>query len=201
MSEKIIIAVVFAALGLVAGHQAGHWHAGHEEHEMEEEMDMSMEADQSSESKTDMSAEMAQAMNPEGLPMGIHNHPMREIDRALPIPTVSLAVEPDKMDGFNLEVLTENFTFAPERVNTDAVANEGHAHIYVNGTKIARLYGPWFNLSGKYLEDGINTIEVTLNANDHSEWAIDGAHIQTTVKLDKANGGSSAKMNMEDMNM
>ena len=71
----------------------------------------------------------------------------------------------------NLHIMTTGFVFAPEQVNGPVTPGTGHAHIYVNGTKIARAYSAWFHLGD--LPAGA-TIRVTLNANDHSHWAVDG---------------------------
>ena len=49
---------------------------------------------------------------------------------------------------------------------------EGHAHVYVDGEKAARIYGPWFHLGA--LPPGEVTLGVTLNANDHSLLAVSG---------------------------
>lgn len=185
MNKTAIIALGTFVVGAYAGHTYGHWHAEHEMHEGEMEGMEEMEGMSKDTPMKDMPAMDMSKMNPEGLPMGIHNHPMREVDQSLPIPEVAITSIKDAMDGYNIQLATKNFTFTPELINTEPVANQGHAHIYVNGTKISRLYGPWFNLSDKHLEEGINTIEVTLNANDHSEWAVEGTHIQSIIKLTK----------------
>lgn len=117
--------------------------------------------------------------------MEMQPHPMREVDKSNPIPTVVIEAVPDSMDGYNLHITTTEYTFTPEHVGEDAVANEGHAHLYVNGKKVARLYGPWFNLSNTVLQEGENIVYVTLNANDHSEWSIDGKHISAEVIITK----------------
>ncbi|MEZ4104422.1 MAG: hypothetical protein R3B60_04000 [Candidatus Paceibacterota bacterium] len=114
-----------------------------------------------------------------------HNHAMTEIDTNKPIPKIEIEAFKDSKGGYNLHIKTTNFTFTPENVGQAVVANEGHAHIYVNGTKIARLYGEWFYVSDEIFEDEINIIEVTLNANDHSELAIDGRHIADTFEVTK----------------
>lgn len=57
----------------------------------------------------------------------------------------------------------------------DHKPGEGHAHVYVNGAKIGRLYGPWLHLPN--LPKGEVTVEVTLNANDHRPLAVNGAPI------------------------
>ena len=115
----------------------------------------------------------------------IHAHAMTEVDSTLPVPTVSIETSKDSKDGYNIHLVTEHFRFTPELVNNDPVQGEGHAHIYVNGEKIARLYGDWFNLSSDDMQSGENVIEVTLNANDHSEWVIDGQHIADSTSLTK----------------
>lgn len=103
---------------------------------------------------------------------------MMEIPDAQPIPSVNLIVHPDPMRGYNLEVQVTNFKFAPENVNTAARPGEGHAHLYVNGKKIARLYGNWYYLEN--LQPGKNKITVSLNANSHEVLARDGKIIQDT---------------------
>lgn len=130
-------------------------------------------------------AEMQDMDMPQMNQSGTHDHKMTEVDVTLPIPGISIEAFEDTMDGYNIKISTNNFTFAPEEVNTDPVANKGHAHIYVNDTKISRLYGSWFHLSAKHLTEDINIVEVTINTNDHSEWAVDGAHIRSTLKIEK----------------
>lgn len=114
-----------------------------------------------------------------------HMHAMLEVDSSLPVPTVSLEAFPDTKDGYNLHVMVEDFAFAPERAGGAATPGEGHAHLFVNGTKVARLYGAWYHLGADALRDGENSVEVTLNANDHSEWTRDGSHIAATLTLEK----------------
>lgn len=110
-----------------------------------------------------------------------HSHPMREVAAGLPVPAVTHLVFPDAMDGYNIQILTENFTFTPSAINRDIVPNEGHAHLYVNGEKVLRVYGRWVHLPASFLVTGANVVTVTLNANDHSEWANDGMAIGSSV--------------------
>ncbi|AFY86828.1 MAG: hypothetical protein CLLPBCKN_003510 [Chroococcidiopsis cubana SAG 39.79] len=106
------------------------------------------------------------------------HHQMREISAGEPIPTVKLVVHPDTMRGYNLEVQTTNFKFAPEEVNKAAKPGEGHAHLYVNGKKITRLYSSWYYLDN--LKPGKNEIRVSLNANNHQVLAHNGKMIEAT---------------------
>ncbi|MFU8825273.1 MAG: hypothetical protein ACNA7N_13620, partial [Yoonia sp.] len=81
---------------------------------------------------------------------------------AVGAPQFAVAVEKDLMDGWNVTITTMNFTFTPEMVNSDNVDNTGHAHLYVNGMKLARLYGPHFHLHD--LPEGEHEISVTLSS-------------------------------------
>jgi hypothetical protein len=62
--------------------------------------------------------------------------------------------------------------------------NTGHGHLYVNGMKIARLYGSYFHIPD--LPPGEHEISVSLSSNDHSYYTINGKRIaaQVTVKQD-----------------
>lgn len=114
---------------------------------------------------------------------GSHTHALLEIDQSLPRPGVRLEVFPDAVSGLNLHLVTTSFTFTPELVNTAPRPNEGHAHVFVNGVKVGRVYGDWYHLDGALLTTGSNLIEVTLNANDHAEWTAGGEHITAAVTV------------------
>jgi len=112
-----------------------------------------------------------------------HQHPLRNVTADAPIPSVSHLVFPDVMGGYNVQILPRNFTFTPAAINREVRDNEGHAHIYVNGVKIARVYGNWFHVPSTAFQPGENEVRVTLNANDHSEWAINDDPISSTVAV------------------
>ena len=57
----------------------------------------------------------------------------------------------------------------------------GHAHVYINGVKLGRLYGHWMHLTG--LKAGEHTIKVTLNSNDHQDYALNGVIIGDEVTI------------------
>lgn len=87
-------------------------------------------------------------------------------------PTLKMMVMPDPATGWNLHIMTTNFEFSPQNASRDHVDGEGHAHVYVNGKKLARHYGPWMHIAD--LEPGEHVIAVTLNSNDHRELGVDG---------------------------
>lgn len=111
-------------------------------------------------------------------------HPLIEVDEAEPTPSMRIHMDADSMDGFNIFLETQNFRFTPQSVDTLPISNEGHAHLYVNGEKLARMYSPWHHLSGKLLRDGINRLEVEFSTNDHSVWAVAGVPIGADVLID-----------------
>jgi hypothetical protein len=99
-----------------------------------------------------------------------------------PTPTISVEVAEDPKAGWNLHAEVDGHEFAPESVSTEAVDGEGHAHIYVDGEKLTRLYGAWYFLGD--LEPGEREIRVELSANDHSPLAVDGAIVDDTVTIE-----------------
>ena len=102
-------------------------------------------------------------------------------------PAVALSVKKDAMSGWNVQVMAKNFRFAPENASGAHKSGEGHAHLYVNGKKIARMYGPWFHI-GK-LPAGSAKIRVTLNTNDHRDLMVGEKLVEAIVTV----GTASAK--------
>ncbi|MFT6674872.1 MAG: hypothetical protein ACJAVM_001058 [Sulfitobacter sp.] len=96
-------------------------------------------------------------------------------------PEVTMVLTPDPMAGYNLHILTRNFAFAPEQASLAHVAGQGHAHVYINGEKLGRVYGPWLHIAR--LPKGEVTLVVTLNSNDHRPLAVDGNVISASTTL------------------
>jgi hypothetical protein len=115
--------------------------------------------------------------------MEMHDHPLFAVAENLPVPSVTHLMFPDVMGGFNIQILVRNFEFTPTAINREPKYNSGHAHVYVNGVKYARVYSTWFHLPTSALKPGENFVKVTLNANNHSEWAKDGKTISSVVKI------------------
>lgn len=112
-----------------------------------------------------------------------HAHNMLEIPEGSAVPQVELHVTPDTKSGWNLHLITQNFQFAPEHLDqADTYQfSEGHAHLYVNGQKITRLYAPWYYFPR--LVSGTYNITVTLNTNGHQDLMYQGQRIEATVQL------------------
>jgi hypothetical protein len=141
------------------------------------------------EAEAAMSAEMS-SPSPAASAMHVDDHAtageMGDMHEAYEVPaaqapSVSLKVVEDAKSGWNVMLTTDQFTFTPENVNGENVVGEGHAHLYVDGVKVARLYGPYFHYPESF--DGTRTFRATLNANDHSEYAVDGQVIEAVVDV------------------
>lgn len=106
---------------------------------------------------------------------GDHMH--TTIESEVPI-SVDIDADVEPEGGVNVYIMTEGWRWAPENVNTEHVPGEGHAHIYVDGEKINRVYGPYHYLGD--LESGEHDIRVTLNANTHNDLTIDGVLVEAS---------------------
>lgn len=104
-------------------------------------------------------------------------------------PTVELRVFPLPDGGFNLQLLVGNFTFTPQNIDKAPILGEGHAHLYVDGVKIARLYGEWHHLPT--LPPDSKILTVSLYANNHQGFALDGEIISSSVSLEGLSAGAS----------
>ncbi len=100
---------------------------------------------------------------------------------------VSIQAVPDSVSGMNVRLTTTNFTFAPQEVGGAHMRGHGHAHIYVDGVKVGRLYGEHYHLGS--IAPGEHTLRATLNANTHEEYAIGGAIVEDIITVEVADTG------------
>ncbi|MGB1252197.1 MAG: DoxX family membrane protein [Candidatus Promineifilaceae bacterium] len=96
-----------------------------------------------------------------------------DLTNSAEIPTfTTLEAIPDMGNGYNLHAAIDNWAFTPAALGTPSIPNEGHAHVYLNGEKVTRMYGDWISLGA--LAPGTYQVVVTLNGNDHREFVVDG---------------------------
>ncbi len=93
-------------------------------------------------------------------------------------PGLSVEAVRDPVSGWNLHLETERFAFAPEAAGGAPAAGEGHAHLYVDGEKVARLYGPWVHLDRER-----GRVRVVLTGNDHRPLVSDGTAAEVVFTL------------------
>lgn len=117
------------------------------------------------------------------------NHSLKSIEAKMPYPSVDIRVIKDAKSGYNIQLITKNFKFTPEKINKENIMNEGHAHIYINGVK-NRVYSEWYHVEDEKLTQPINQIRATLNANDHSEYAVNSRPIEAIGAIKNENIGN-----------
>ncbi|MFC7063707.1 hypothetical protein [Halobacillus seohaensis] len=91
----------------------------------------------------------------------------------------------DPSGSWLLQVELTNFQFAPEKAGEKPTnVNEGHAHICIDGEKLNRLYGEYYNLDE--LDRGNHTVKVALYANNHQPLTYNQKEIafKETIKVE-----------------
>ena len=106
-----------------------------------------------------------------------------EVDPSIAAPTLNIALHKDPMKGWNVELMTENFEFAPASAaeGLGPKSGEGHAHLYIGSKKVARIYSNWYHIPNLPL--GEHNITVTLNANNHAGLAVKGKPLRASTKI------------------
>lgn len=124
-----------------------------------------------------------------------HSHMPIAVPDNSPVPSLSLTLEPDVMSGYNLTVNTKGYIFTPPPAQLDMMqlmsadldesTNQlkGHAHLYINGVKIQRVYGKYVHLPANLFSAGLNTISVTLNNHGHMYWTASNKKIVATLYI------------------
>jgi len=110
---------------------------------------------------------------------------IHEISKAA-APTVSLEITKDPTGGFNVHVDTTNFIWRPEMASMKHVPGEGHAHVFLDGRKIMRIYNDWFHLNTYQFATraGEQLLSVEFVGNDHVPYTIQGSPVGDTKIID-----------------
>lgn len=112
---------------------------------------------------------------------------VREIAEGAVVPTIEIDIAEDPVEGWNLRIRTTDFRIVPENVSTSHVDGEGHMHLYIDGTKISRIYGEWHHIGA--LEPGEHEVRVELSSNDHSSLAVGGEIIDAGATVVASEAG------------
>jgi len=144
--------------------------------------------------------DMAGMENMEGM---VHDHKPIPLPEGAKTPQINIAIFKDEKDGFNLHIALANFELEPPEFESALISPppqltgtqkvnfivDGHAHLYVNGKKISRVYGQYVHLPSTLFNPGINMIMVSLNAHSHDVWTLNENQIMSTLiinpKLEK----------------
>jgi hypothetical protein len=116
-----------------------------------------------------------------------------------PQSALSLTLTKDAMSGYNLKLHLQHYKLMPPPSDVVSMADlmsatldkqtgfiEGHAHLYINGEKVQRVYGLDVHLPAKLFKQGINTVSVTLNNHGHMYWTIDKKKVVSTLYIDSS---------------
>ncbi|WP_298769651.1 hypothetical protein [uncultured Shewanella sp.] len=110
-----------------------------------------------------------------------HSHANKMIPKGVMEPKLDLQLFEDVKSGYNLHIIYDGFELeSPEFLDSPEGKIEGHAHLFINGKKIQRVYGAYLHLDSSLFQVGINSISVTLNSHEHDTWSIGGEPIVAT---------------------
>jgi len=103
-------------------------------------------------------------------------------------PTASLEIKKDPTGGFNVHVVTTNFIWRPEMASMKHVPGEGHAHVFLDGRKIMRIYNEWFHLNTYQFATraGEQLLNIEFVGNDHAPYTIEGSPVGDQKLVDVA---------------
>ena len=101
-------------------------------------------------------------------------------------PKATLEIEKDPTGGFNVQVVTTNFIWRPEMASMKHVPGEGHAHVFLDGRKIMRIYNQWFHLNTYQFSTraGEQLLSIEFVGNDHAPYTIQGLPVGTEQVVD-----------------
>jgi hypothetical protein len=101
-------------------------------------------------------------------------------------PKATLDIQKDPTGGFNVQVITSNFVWRPEMASMQHVPGEGHAHVYLDGRKIMRIYNEWFHLNTFQFStrSGEQLLSIEFVGNDHAPYTIQGLPVGAEQVVD-----------------
>jgi len=114
--------------------------------------------------------------------MGAMNHGNAHGIETLPAPTIEV-VPPTapKADGFTVQLALENIELIVAPDDATHVDGKGHAHIYLNGLKLGRIYEDSFELGA--LKPGGYTLRIGLNTNNHRPYVVSGQSVEALLEF------------------
>lgn len=113
-----------------------------------------------------------------------HDHQPALIPEHSLVPQIELQLHRDDMSGFNLHLKLVNFNVGPPEFEKEiGKIVEGHAHLYINGEKIQRIYGRYIHLPQELFKEGVNMVMVSLNAHNHNVWTYGDKQILASTAI------------------
>ena len=118
----------------------------------------------------------------------MHHHQTKQpVPKNAYTPSLTLQAVKDAMSGYNLILEIQKYQIGMPVENLkpilleDKIVLQGHAHLYVNGVKIQRVYGRFVHIPKSVFKNGENSIRVTLNNHQHATWTMAGQIIESEI--------------------
>ncbi|MCB1339690.1 MAG: copper chaperone PCu(A)C [Pseudooceanicola sp.] len=96
-------------------------------------------------------------------------------------PKVVMDLRPDG-EGWAITLDTGAFRLTEDGVDGQNVSGQGHAHLYLGGLKLQRMYGPTAHVGA--LPKGQHILQVVLNTNDHRALQAGGEPVGAIALID-----------------
>ncbi len=119
-------------------------------------------------------------------PIGGNNTPQqipkRELTSADQIPAVSLNINKDVSQGYNLKINSNGFSIFPENTNEDLESSKGYYKLYINNAFQTRVYGTDYYI--RSLKPGKYSIKVELSDTKGRTLSKDGKNIESVIEFE-----------------
>ncbi|GHB03918.1 hypothetical protein GCM10009069_28140 [Algimonas arctica] len=122
-----------------------------------------------------------------------HSHIPVAVPEGVPSPRLSATLTRDVMSGYNLRLHIDQYEMtAPPiavamenlmapRINASTGFIQGHAHLYINGEKIQRVYGNSIHIPATQFREGMNQLNITINNHAHMFWTYEDKEIISSL--------------------
>ena len=95
-------------------------------------------------------------------------------------PSVRIAAEAEG-EGWRVTLEVRDFAFSRDGVDGPHRPGAGHAHLYLDGLKLGRVYDTETIVGA--LPEGEHELRVELNTNDHRVYSVDGLAVSDAVRV------------------
>lgn len=118
-------------------------------------------------------------------------HPTVPLAENVLVPSVTFNVSTDSMDGYNLVLQIFDFQMTVPldgiediSATSNGLVMRGHLHLYINGKKMMRVYANAIHVPKSWMNEGINTITLSMNNHQHGTFTHQDKEVQSTVIID-----------------